>query len=89
MKRVKSIKGAEFNENFKIVVKKDCEKYKAGEELGLQETAIIVDNAKLPGVLNKQQIQEARILYNKVHSYRKVAKKFKVCQMTIWRALNP
>lgn len=82
------MKGSVFNENFKIVPKRDYGHFKAGDELYFKDTVVLINDVKIPCVLSDKQVQEARLMYGQGKSYRDIGKFFKVSHMTVYRALN-
>jgi DNA invertase Pin-like site-specific DNA recombinase len=82
------MKAAEFNENFKVVAKKDYLSFKEGQELYFKDTVLLINNLSIPPVLSDKEVQEARLMYEQGKSYREIGKLFKVSHMTIYRALK-
>lgn len=87
---LETVTADEFNKYCKIVVTKDHDGFKAGQELCLQGSAIIVKIRKLPGVLSEEQIQQAKLWRAEIPPvpFRKIADRFHVCHTTIERAVK-
>lgn len=80
--------GADFDEYFDIIIKKDILDYKAGDKLHFEQAISIVFGAKKSNMLSAEQLEYIKLLHSQGYSYRDIAKLFNVSHTTVYRVFK-